>query len=379
MRNARRRKSESNATTESLEQRALLTAVLNGNTLEITGTEGPDDIVVTKAAGQFMVVENGGPVQSFPRKVTTIKINTFGGNDTVDTTDIGITTTSRINVGSGADIVAAGRGPNNIRGGAGDDIIRGSRLGDTISGGGGDDWISGGRRDDLLIGGSGDDTIFGGGDDDTVFGGNGSDSLLGGGGDDTVFGESGNDILAGNAGSDSLRGGNGGDAVDGGNGNDTVRGGTGADTMTGGSGDDLMLGSGGHDMLDGGDDRDVMVGGENSDTLMGGAGEDILIAGTKSLGAAELSLVAAEWRSVNTYDQRVANIRNGAGRNNGRANGDEYLVGRERNHLTTVFNDVGHIDHLMGEAGQDWFFLAVGFGDDDVTSDRVAGERREEI
>ena len=76
--------------------------------------------------------------------------------------------------------------------------------------------------------------------------------------------------------------------------------------------------------------------------------------------------VAAEWGSDHDYDQRGANIRKGSGRNNERLNGEHYLVGRERNAFTTVFNDFGRIDELMGEGGQDWFFVSEGVGDDDI-------------
>ncbi|MFK7822119.1 MAG: calcium-binding protein [Planctomycetaceae bacterium] len=381
MRNVRRRKNSfTEPAIESLEDRRLLTAEIVGKTLLITGTEGRDTILVTKENQRFVVVENGQEPQLFgplgPLGLTRIEINGLGGADHLQTK--GVTVVSVINGGDGDDYIKAGKSANLLRGNAGDDTIIGSGLRDIISGGSGNDFIRGQADGDVIGGGNGNDTILGTSGADQIDGGNGNDSILAGAGADHVFGGIGNDTIDGSHGSDSLRGGGGRDVIKGKSGADTLLGGGGADELDGGDGTDLLIGAGGRDLLLGGNGRDLLTGGENRDTLMGGNDDDILIAGTEFLGAAELTQVAAEWNSDNDYDQRVANIRKGSGQQNSRLNGDQYLIGRNRNSFTTVFNDLGSIDQLMGEDGEDWFFVSENMGDDD-THDRGFGERREVI
>ncbi len=139
--------------------------------------------------------------------------------------------------------------------------------------------------------------------------------------------------------------------IDGGAGADSLIGGAQDDQILGGAGDDLILGRDGNDLLDGGSDRDVLVGGLGADTLSGGADDDLLIAGNFQLTSSsiyELMEMRDEWLSVQTYLDRVANVR-GPG-NPDRLNNDKYLVPGEN-----VLDD-GAVDHLYGDAGQDWFF-----------------------
>jgi Ca2+-binding RTX toxin-like protein len=362
--------------TEPLEQRALLTASINGGALVVVGTSGPDTIVVTRSNGRFFVQENGEETVLSTGNVFNVRIDGREGGDTIDVRDLGLVV--RIDGGPGADLIRGGNGRNDLRGGAGDDSIFGGPAADALTGGSGDDFIRGrGGRDDLS-GGNGSDTLEGSGGADRIRGGSGTDVLRGNSDDDTLTGNGGDDVLLGAAGADDLRGGDGNDSILGEAGADTIQGDRGGDTLTGGSGNDLVLGEGGRDEISGGSGRDILIGGGGQDSLTGGDGDDILVAGTRLLSVNELNLVAAEWASANDYDQRVANIRNGSGANNERLNDREFLAGRERNTQTTVFNDFGQVDLLMGEAGEDWFFLARGFGDDDV-DDRVFGERFERI
>ncbi len=376
MRNARRRKSAPMISTEPLEQRALLTASINGNSLVVAGTAEADTIVVTRSNGRFFVQENGEETVLSTSNVFNVRIDGRGGRDTIDVSDLGLIV--RIDGGAGADFIRGGNGRNDLRGGGGDDTIFGGPSGDVLTGGGGDDFIRGRGGRDELSGGNGSDTLEGSGGDDRIRGGSGDDVLRGNIDDDTLIGNGGDDVLIGADGDDDLRGGDGNDSILGQSGRDTLVGDRGGDTLVGADGNDLLLGEGGRDEISGGSGRDILIGGGGQDSLMGGDGDDILAAGTRLLTVSELDLVAAEWESANDYDQRVANLRNGSGANNDRLNDREFLAGRERNTQTTVFNDFGQIDVLMGEAGQDWFFLARGFGDDDV-DDRVFGERFERI
>lgn len=375
---------------ESLERRALLTAELNGSVLLVEGTDEADTILITQSMSQVMVQENGGEAQGFPvGQVALIRVLGHGGDDTIDSRDVPIR--ARVDGGEGDDFIRAGNATNDLRGNGGDDTLIGFDGADSLIGGGGDDLIRGQRGPDNIRGGNGNDRLFGAGDLDVIRGGSGNDYIEGAGDNDTLLGENGKDTIFGSAGMDSMRGGNGADEVHGGAGNDTVRGGAGADILTGGSGSDLMLASGGNDSLRGGTGRDVMVGGEGRDTMFGGADGDLMVAARRDIPDKQVNgntlnlppdqkmvFIADEWRSDRSYDQRVINIRDGAGKSDDRLNDEYYLIGRNRNEFPTVFNDFGFVDQLMGQQGQDYFFLSEDLGDDDIT-DMTAEERREKI
>ena len=138
------------------------------------------------------------------------------------------------------------------------------------------------------------------------------------------------------------------------------------------------MGATGRDEIVGSGGRDLIVGGDERDTITGGGDDDLLIAGTTNLDAADLSIVMNEWRSDRSYDDRVANIRNGDGKTNARLNGDTYLIGRNRDQFANVFNDIGYIDSMDGQAAKDWFLVAEDMGDDDL-NDRASTERRDRI
>lgn len=392
LRRQRRRKLECVEATESLEQRALLTSQLVGTTLLVEGTDAADTIVITQSQAMVMVQENDEPVAEFPvGQVSTIRILGLGGADTITTRKVPIR--ARVDGGPGDDMITGGDAANELKGGGGDDTIIGFDGPDVILGGGGNDVLRGQRGDDNIRGGSGADTIFGAADQDSLNGGGGADFIKGAGDNDTILGEGGNDTLIGSAGFDSIRGGDGADEIDGGFDEDTLRGGAGPDLIEGGPASDMILGSGGDDTLHGGTGRDVMVGGEGRDSMTGGTGQDLMISARRNIpdpivnGKAvplpedlKLAFVALEWRSDKSYDERVANIRKGEGRTDARLNDDFYLIGLNRGDFPTVFNDFGYIDSVFGEEGRDYFFLAEGLGDDDITDrDIASGERREKI
>jgi hypothetical protein len=249
--NGRRRRLE----LEPLEERALLASGLyvtsRGGILSVTGTDGPDTIVLrqTKAGvtldvgtehrvytgvSQINVFGRGGDDKIYvdTRAIagTGIRpVNAYvdggDGNDTIITGDGNDTVIG----GNGADLISTQGGNDRIDGGAGPDSLYGGAGNDVILGGDGDDLVSGGTGDDYVDGEGGNDWVYGGEGNDTVLGGAGNDYCDGGAGADMVYGEDGDDWVVGGAGNDSLFGGAGNDKLDGGPGVDTFNGGTGFD------------------------------------------------------------------------------------------------------------------------------------------------------
>ena len=219
-----------------------------GRTLVVFGTDGDDDVRVSRRGGGLRVVMNGEVLGDFaPDRV-------------------------RVDAGAGDDrVVIAG------------DVLRSAVL----IGGTGDDVLKGGGGDDLLLGGAGDDVLLALKGDNTLAGEDGDDVLRAGTGDDRLSGGAGDDLLAGRAGVDVLFGQNGDDRLNGGDGNDA---------LDGGGGDDVLNGLGGDD---------VLVGGAGADVLRGQAGGDLLIAGPLSLPPADLRGGAAVEAAARVWTQNV--------------------------------------------------------------------------
>jgi Ca2+-binding RTX toxin-like protein len=150
--------------------------------------------------------------------------------------------------------------------------------------------------------------------------------------------------------------------VYGGAGNDIIRTGSGADIVIGGSGNDVISGNNGCDLL---------IGGADADSVTGNNAEDILIAGTTAYDAdpAALNKVLAEWTSVRSYSDRIANIRGtqtDATIFAARLNGSIFL--RAEMTGATVYDD-GVADTLSGGNGSDWFLFNSDQGIPDVIND----------
>ena len=141
---------------EPLESRRLLAASVAG-VLNVSGTDGPDDILVELNAGD-------------PTKID-VTIN--GATQTFDVDDVESI---------------------SVRGLAGDDDIDldasldDLELETELSGGDGNDTIRGGAGEDFILGGDGDDQLFGNDSEDELRGGPGADQMTGGDGED-VFKE----------------------------------------------------------------------------------------------------------------------------------------------------------------------------------------------
>jgi len=138
-------------------------------------------------------------------------------------------------------------------------------------------------------------------------------------------------------------------------------GGLGDDRLKGGNAHDVLIGGEGDDLLVGGAGRDLMIGGFGADRLVGNTDDDILIAGTTDfdLSAAMLANIMAEWTSVRTYAERVAN-----------------LTGPATSGVNTVFlsaatvHDDNAYDVLTGSSGQDWFLFNQD-GENNSVKDKV--------
>lgn len=182
--------------------------------LDVSGTAGADDILVTDAGtpGQVRAVVNGVVTQTVPAtRLRTVNVNAGDGNDRV-----------RVEVGPSVRV--------------------------TIDGGAGNDTLIGGAAAELFLGGAGNDEVHAMDGNDTMYGGSGDDILHAYAGNDLMVGEDGNDLLGG---------------------------GLGNDTGLGGAGRDLVFGHEDNDLLDGGDGADDLLAGTGANILRGGAGLDV--------------------------------------------------------------------------------------------------------
>ena len=216
-------------------------ALLDGSMALVSGTSGPDVIVVTQ--GPALVLAGAG-------------------ND-------------RVTGSTGNDLLIGGEGNDLLIGGLGNDTIWGDLGNDTIWGGAGNDhiWLSSGTNEvwagagrDTLFGGDGDDILGGGADDDWIH--------AGPGGRNQLWGADGNDTLWSGGNGDMAGGGGGDDIVNGGAGNDTLMGGLGNDTVHGNAGADAIYLGMGNDQGHGGAGNDTITAGPGFDRVWGGDGAD---------------------------------------------------------------------------------------------------------
>ena len=133
----------------------------------------------------------------------------------------GVSASTTIMGGSGADSIYGGATSSYLRGEDGNDLIvskggfndiNGNAGNDTLYGGTGGDWLAGGRDNDLIIGGGGNGQIlYGNMGADTLQGGAGNEIIRGGQDDDVISGGAGNDWISGDKGTDMISGGAGAD------------------------------------------------------------------------------------------------------------------------------------------------------------------------
>ncbi len=128
---------------EQLENRFVLTHVLIGGVLTVTGTNGNDNISLNLSGNQVKLSDDGHISMIPLASVTSIQIDAPGnGNDKIISDD-------------------AIKVPTTLMGGPGNDSLRAA--------GGGDDFLSGaGGNRPTMDGGLGADTMFCGSGTDTV-------------------------------------------------------------------------------------------------------------------------------------------------------------------------------------------------------------------
>jgi len=298
--------------------------------VEVTGTEGSDDVSFANAYDDFSMDDttririygdDGSTVTPAAAAVCTdmnsddniwesnvwhcprptkVVVSLLGGDDFLSAYENGelpFTISLEVDAGAGNDRLDGGTGDDVFRGGPGDDNLTGRDGDDKIYGEAGNDILNGDFGDsspggnDLLDGGAGDDTFedyVGLGypaslkGDDTYIGGPGEDNFsyfhraqpvrisLDGVANDGMAGEKDNihpDI-------ESVGGSYGDDVIVGSPGDDTLWGSDGDDQISGGAGDDDLHGDDGEDRIDGGRGNDELDGGCMSDVLIGGPGRD---------------------------------------------------------------------------------------------------------
>lgn len=233
---------------------ATSTASLDGRTLTITGSSGPDFVSVNYRdyggpPGVIVADSSGGITPG-------ANCQQEGANEVRCPTAMpanGNLITSTVNLGDGDDDYAVYLNgiADTVEGGNGDDELDG-RVAGEIGGVMATDIINGGEGNDELGAGSGPGTTCnGGGGDDritcfyvttgvTVNGGPGRDTVQGGDGPDKINGDGGNDpSLQGLKGNDIIHGGDGDDGNQGPS--DLIAGGEGADEIYGDAGVDRVV------------------------------------------------------------------------------------------------------------------------------------------
>jgi Ca2+-binding RTX toxin-like protein len=307
-------------------------------------TAGNDNVELIIDAGSYVVQSTSGPMMEFFRRsissVTTITINSLGGDDTISVNFVNgnpvppvnplITPSGGITIDGGAggndtvtldnvgatftthtyDYTNANDGTITLNDGADDTTINFIGLEPITNDGTATDIIfnlpttdddatlqdSGTSSDGLMSLVSNTSTF----EATTFVVPTGSLTINAGDGNDTVSFSSADDALVpndssnvnsqtvvinGDAGADILVGSTFNDVMNGGAGNDVLNGRAGNDTLGGDADNDTLLGGGGNDDLFGGDGEDRIKGQGGTDSVGGGAGNDTIEggAGTSSL------------------------------------------------------------------------------------------------
>lgn len=208
-----------------------------GDGNDVVEGQGGDDTMVFNGSniGEIMDISANGGRVTFTRNIAgivmdlnsieTVRVNTFGGADSVTVNPLGGTGLRNVKVNlaqfdgngdSAGDTVVV-----NATDRAESIVVAGTQGSATVSGTYAQVEVSGGEPafDRLVINAfGGDDIVNGTGADATsipltIDGGEGDDALYGGGGNDTIFGGNGDDVLVGGPGQDVLDGGPGDNVV----------------------------------------------------------------------------------------------------------------------------------------------------------------------
>ena len=110
---------------EQLENRFVLTHVLIGGVLTVTGTNGNDTITLNLSGSQLKLSDDGHISMIPLASITSIQIDAGNGNDKIISDDaIKVPTT-----------LMGGPGNDSLRAGGGDDFLSGAGGNDTMDGG----------------------------------------------------------------------------------------------------------------------------------------------------------------------------------------------------------------------------------------------------
>lgn len=121
---------------EQLEARRLLSSVLNGSIVTVTGTGNSDAITVSASNGTLTVSVSGDQQQYTLANVTEVDVNALGGGDTI-TLGNGAPA-SRVDAGDGNDTILAGPTDDTLMGGNGNDTYTFRNFTNPTSGWGND-------------------------------------------------------------------------------------------------------------------------------------------------------------------------------------------------------------------------------------------------
>jgi hypothetical protein len=132
---------------------------------------------------------------------------------------------------------------------------------------------------------------------------------------------------------------------------ENVRGSNFNDTLTGSPLGSILIGGTSTNILRGAGGRNLLIGGQGKANITAGPGGDILIAGWTDYDSDNwaLATIMAEWRSADSYANRLTALENGVGLNQ-----SYKLNGNTVHHAAAV-------DTLMG-GSEDWYFLHMGGG-----------------
>ena len=177
-------------------------ATLVDGLLSVTGAAGNDTITVSSGGGIITVNVNGNSSTFNDSQVSSLSINSLGGNDQITVNESGLAAPidATLRAGAGNDTITAGDENTFIRVGAGNNVITAGNGNNVIRAGLGADNIKVGGGSDIVVALGTSSTIAGGTGNDTLVAANHA-SVSGGGGEDFIWGTNGHDTLIGNVGS----------------------------------------------------------------------------------------------------------------------------------------------------------------------------------
>ena len=370
--------------TDVFEEVVTFTLSLDGKTLNVLGTSGPDVITVLLDGADIEIDANGTPIYigTIATAVTAVSISGLAGDDVLKLdASLGATILGTLLGGDGNDTLFSGLGNDTLDGGADVDTVSYVQATTGVSVslalatvqttvGAGKDKLLGVEN---LTGSAFNDRLTGSMGTNILIAGAGNDSLTGGLGADQLFGDAGNDSLTIDSADTAVNGGADLDTVTvpAGSGNvslnlftsliETVSasastgnhvfdatGATWSVRITSGSGNDTLSGGGGNDRL---------TGGLGVDQLFGAAGNDSLTidrADTVVSGGADLDTVTVPAGSGNVSLNLFAGL------------------------IETVSASASTGDHVFDATGATWSVrITGGSGNDTITggdmNDKLAG------